>query len=429
MVPRALWALPRLSPPRWIAAVRSHELAWLLAATAVQVIVNYHTWLISGPDHLYLLRGLNRHPLPYIDTRIEYPVLTGVFMTVSAALTHGIQGFLRLNSLLLGACAVGCTATLWSISRRAARAFALCPLLMVYSLASWDLFAILLMLLGWRAYLSKRYAAAGVWLALGVFAKLFPIFLLGACLIALIRRWQRTRDRRAGNDVARFGSAAIGASAVVNLPFAVPAFHNWLWFWTFNEHRDAHADLLSWLHILSHADAATSNRTLTAIVLIAVGGGAVAIWRGTPIARTAALVFLAFMVFNKVYSPQYTIWVLAYALLADWDLWTIVALSLIGLVDDGSAAVHIALVHDHAAEALRWYDRNIAPREQGLRLIGSVVVGGAMLARTPKRSPASPRPGRQGGRATAAPGQEQSSQVSADGAANWRRSAVTSRVR
>ena len=74
---------------------RALVLPGLLLIVAVQVFINFHTWLISGPDHLYYLRGLNNHPLPYIDARIEYPVLTGVFMTFSAGLTHGIAGYLR----------------------------------------------------------------------------------------------------------------------------------------------------------------------------------------------------------------------------------------------------------------------------------------------------------------------------------------------
>lgn len=359
---------------------RAVGLPCLLAIVTVQVLINYHTWLISGPDHLYYLRGLNHHPLPYIDARIEYPVLTGVFMTLSAALTHGIQGYLRLNSVLLGACALGCTCILWSICRRAAIAFALCPLLLVFSLANWDLFAILLMLLGWRAYRVQHHAAAGAWLALGVFAKLFPVFLLGACAAQLIARWHAGQDPAARGDLARFGGAAVAASALVNLPFAVPAFHNWLWFWSFNARRDDHASLLAWLHILDTASITTTNVVLTAVVLIVAAIGAVAIWRGTAIARVAALVFLVFMVLEKVYSPQYTLWIVAYALLADWDLWTIVALSLIGLVDDANAAVHIALVHDHASQALTWFDRTIAPREQGFRLLGSIAIAGAMLA-------------------------------------------------
>jgi hypothetical protein len=362
---------------------RALVLPGLLVIVAAQVFINFHTWLISGPDHLYYLRGLNSHPLPYIDARIEYPVLTGVFMTFSAALTHGIAGYLRLNSVLLGACAIGCTCTLWSISRRAACAFALSPLLLVYSLANWDMFAILLMLLGWRAYLKNRYASAGAWLALGVFAKFFPIFLLAACFLELTKRWCTDRDRTARNSLYRFSAAAAGASVVVNLPFAIPAFHNWIWFWVFNERRTGHADLLSWLHVLNGASTSTANFVLTTIVLIAVVAAGVAIWRGTSIAHATALAFLVFMVMEKVYSPQYTLWVFVYALLADWDLWTLVAVSLIGLVDDANAAVHIALVHGNAPKLLRWDVRKILPREQGVRLLGLIVIGGSMLIRKP----------------------------------------------
>ena len=351
---------------------------------AVQALINYHIWLISGPDHLYYLRGLNTHPLPYIDTRIEYPVLTGVFMTVAAALTHGLQDFLRLNSLLLGACGLGCVATLWPISHRAACAFALSPLLLVYSLANWDLFAILLMLLGWRCYLRQRYAAAGVWLALGVFAKLFPVFLLGACLIALIKRSRVSGARGARHDLVRFYASAVGASLAVNLPFAIPALHNWFWFWTFNADRTNNADLLSWLHILSSASIGTANLVLTSVVLVAVVAGGIAIWRGARITHVTAFVFLVFMVMEKVYSPQYTLWVFVFALLADWDVWALVALSLIGLTQDAAAATSIALNHGHPATpavTLSWFRENILRREQGLRLFGFVVLGVTTLAR------------------------------------------------
>ncbi len=359
----------------------------LLLIVAAQALINYHTWLISDPDHLYFLRGLGTHPLPYIDARIEYPVLTGVFMTVSAGLTHGLADYLRLNSILLGACSIGCVCTLWSISRRAAYVFALSPLLLVYSLANWDLFAILLMLLGWRAYLRHRYASAGAWLALGVFAKFFPFILLGACLLGLVKRWRTDRDQRSRSDLIRFTTAAAGASAIVNLPFAIPAFHNWIWFWVFNERRNSNADLLAWLHVMSAASTGTVNLVLTGIVVIAIIAGGVAIWRGARIAHVSALVFLVFMVMEKVYSPQYTLWVFVYAVLADWDLWTLVALSLMGLVDYAAAAVHIALVHSGTPKLLNWYVRNIMRREQGFRLLILVATGATTLARAALPSP------------------------------------------
>lgn len=354
-----------------------------LALVSAQTLIDYHTWLISGPDHLYFLRGLYRHPFPYVDTRIEYPVLTGIFMTVPAALTHGVEGYLRLTSIGLWACAAGCTYVLWTISRRAAWCFALCPLLIAVSLINWDLFAILLMLLGWRAYIRQRYGAAGAWLALGVFAKLFPVFLFAFCLAELVRRW-RSRTAASGQDLVRFVLAAISASVVANVPFMVAAFHNWLYFWRFNSLRNDHSGLLCWLHILSHASLGTTNAVLSAIVLVAAAIGAVAIWRGAWVAHVAAVVFFVFMLMEKVYSPQYTLWLVVFALIAEWEPWTIAVLSVMGLVDYANAAVHIALVAHHSS-LLRWYDQHIYNSNQGLRLMTILVVTAVTLYRTDYR--------------------------------------------
>jgi hypothetical protein len=355
--------------------VRTLGLLVPLALVSVQVLIDFNTWLISGPDHLYFLRGLYRDPIPYVDVRIEYPVLTGVFMTIPAALTHGVSGYLRLTSLGLWACAAGCTCVLWSISRRAAWCFALCPLLLAFSLINWDLFAILLMLLGWRAYTRERYGAAGAWLALGIFAKLFPIFLFAFCLAELVAKRRQQPAPKSG--LVRFLLAAISASAVVNLPFMVPALHNWSYFWSFNASRNDHSGLLCWLHILNHASLATTNAVLTGIVLAAVAIGALRIWRGARVAHVAALVFYVFMLMEKVYSPQYTLWLVAYALLAGWEPWTIAVLSLMGLTDYANAAIHIQLVGHHST-LLRWYEQHIYNSNQGLRLTTMLVVAAAM---------------------------------------------------
>jgi uncharacterized membrane protein len=298
-------------------------------------------------------------------------------MTVPAAFAHGIDEYLRFTTIGLWACAVGCVAVLWSIDRRAAWCFALCPLLLVFSVINWDLFAILLMLLGWRAYVRKRYAAAGAWLALGTFAKLFPAFLLLFCLVGVVRRWRARATPTAGRDLARFATSAAVASLVVNVPFMALAFRNWSYFWSFNATRDNHSGLLCWLHILSNASVGTTNAVLTAITVAALATGAVAVWRGAPVAHVAALVFFAFMAIEKVYSPQYTLWLVAFAVLAGWELWTIALLSVMGLVDYANAAVHIKLVTHHST-LLHWYEHHIYDANQGLRLTTIVLVAVGM---------------------------------------------------
>jgi hypothetical protein len=153
---------------------------------------------------------------------------------------------------------------------------------------------------------------------------------------------------------------------------------NWSYFWSFNASRNDKAGLLCWLHILSGASTGTTNAVLSVLVLTAAAAGAVAVWRGAHVAHVAALVFFVFMLLEKVYSPQYTLWLAVFALIAGWDLWTIVLLSVMGLVDYADAAVHIQLVAHHST-LLHWYEHHIYNSDQGLRLTTMLVTGGAML--------------------------------------------------
>jgi len=349
-----------------------------LVLVTAQVLVNFRTGRISDLDHLYFAHRLYQHPFPYLDARIEYPVLTGSFMTAAAALTHGAKAYLVLSSVGLWACAVGCTCVLWSLSRRAAWCFALCPLLLVYSLLNWDLLAILLMLLGWRAWTRDRYCAAAMWLALGAFAKLYPAFLLVFCLVELASRWRS--GLASTRDVARFVAAAAAVATIVNVPFILIAFHNWLYFWSFNVARNQHADLLSWLHLLNDASLGTTNASLAAVVIAAVAIGALAICKGARVIHVAAVVFFVFMLMQKVNSPQYTLWLVAFALMADWEPWTIAVLSMMGLTDYANSVIHIALVQQHAT-FVRWYELQIYPLDQGLRLLTTLIVAVAVLHR------------------------------------------------
>jgi uncharacterized membrane protein len=374
-----------------IASLRRCGVLVPIALVSIQVLINAETWLISGPSHLYVGRGLFAHPFPYVDDRIEYPVLTGIFMTVPAAFAHGINEYLRFTSIGLWACAVGCVSVLWSIDRKAAWCFALCPLLLVYSVINWDLFAILLMLLGWRAYIRQRYVAAGAWLALGTFAKLFPAFLLVFCLVELVRSWRARATPTAAADLTRFAASATVASVVVNVPFMVLAFHNWSYFWSFNASRNNHSGLLCWLHILSNTRLGPTNAVLTAITLAALAIGAIAVWRSARVAHVAALVFFVFMLIEKVYSPQYTLWLVMFALIAGWELWTIAVLSVMGLVDYADAAVHIKLVNHHST-LLHWYDHHIYDANQGLRLMTILVVALAMAYRRTRQPAGRPAP-------------------------------------
>jgi hypothetical protein len=365
----------------WQDHLRARELAVLapLAVLTLQFLINAHIGLISDLHSLYYGRHLNLHPWPYIDARIEYPVLLGVYMTAAAALTHSLAGYLLLSRLGLWACGVGCVLVLWPQSRRAAWCFAASPLLLVFSVLNWDVFAIFLMLLGWRAWRRDHYALAALWLTLGTFAKLYPAFLLLFCFVALLRRW---RDGIASRrDTVRYAVAAVATAAIVNGPFAVIAPRNWLYFWKFNASRNSHQDLLAWLGLLRHASLQSTNTVLTAVVLAATAVGVLAVWRRHKLEHVVALVFFLFMLMQKVYSPQYALWLLAYAVIADWEVWTVALLSLMGIVGYTNAVIAIQLIAQHHRVFAGWYQLHIFPLDHALRMLTTLGVGLGMVVR------------------------------------------------
>jgi hypothetical protein len=345
----------------------------------IQVVVNYHTGDISDLKTLFFTHRLAHDPVPYVDVRIEYPVLIGLFMTGAAAITHGLHDYLLVSSVGLWVCAAGTTCALWNTSRRAAWCFAMSPLLLVYSLLNWDLLAIFLMALGWLAWSRNRFATAAALMTLGVFTKVYPAFLLLFCAVALIRR------RRDGlvddRDLARSGGAALGTAAIVNVPFMILAFHHWAYFWTYNGKRTEHADLLSWLGPLEHAPASTANAVLIAVVLVSVAAGTVATMRRASPAHAAAVTFFVYMLFQKVNSPQYTLWLVVFAAIDEWEPWTIVALSLMGLADYATAVTHIELVTHATTGVDYWFVQHFYSADQGLRLMTTLVTLVATVAR------------------------------------------------
>ena len=200
----------------------------------------------------------------------------------------------------------------------------LSPLLFVHAFTNWDLFAVVLATLGLWAWARRRPVLAGVLLGLGVAAKLYPVLLLLAlfllCLRAgRLRAWLRT---------------AIATAAVwpaVNAPIAVLAPENWSRFFSLNSSRAADPDsiwnlLLAASHNrildgpLAPGETPTVLNAVVAVLLVLMVAGAAWLTLAAPVRpRVAQLAFLlvaGFLLLNKVWSPQYSLWLLPLAVLA-----------------------------------------------------------------------------------------------------------------
>jgi uncharacterized membrane protein len=290
----------------------------------------------SDVPFLYRERGFADGQLPYRDSALEYPVLTGAVMQASAvvarlaggeaaepnaeALAEGVS-FYDLTAVLMGVSAlVAVGATAMTVVRRPwdAMLVAASPVLLLTATINWDLLAVALAGLAVLAWTRERPVAAGVLIGLGTATKLYPVLLLGPIVLLAIR----SDDRRVALRRAAGTAAAAAASWVaVNLPVVLWAPEGWRVFYTFNADRGADFGS-AWYAVRLLAPGLLPDRIdpLVLVAAVAALGGIVALALLAPepprLAQLAFLAVAAFLLVNKVWSPQYTLWLLPLAALA-----------------------------------------------------------------------------------------------------------------
>ncbi len=314
---------------------------------------------------LYQVRGQAQGKIVYLQTDWEYPVLSGGLVEVARFLTDllgfrsgpGIEGqsalddanvYFAVTAVLLYLC----FAVLVEVHRRMAGAdgwrtgllLALSPVVIAEGLINWDLLAVMLTSLALYLWSTRRTGWAGIVLGLAIAAKLYPLFLLGPLLILCFRA-----GRLRAYGVTLLG--ALGSWLVVNLPVYVLTPQGWTYFWTFNADRGA--DLGSFWYVLQLGGVTLDPGLVGGVSfgifgLACVGIAALIVLapRRPRLGQVAFLVVAAFLIVNKVYSPQYALWLLPLLLLARPTLrhvitWTVAELA------------YFAAIWGHLSGALR----------------------------------------------------------------------------
>ena len=361
---RTAWWIPGIAVTGWFSWAYLHLRPSTVVSSSAHPGATYGVWswghlAYSDAISLYYAFHLGNHALPYFDTRIEYPVLTGLFMWL-AAWAPGVQGYFLASSLGLLACALATTYLLFRLDRRFGWAFALCPLLLVYGLLNWDLLAILFMVAGWSQFRAQRYAWAGALLSLGVWAKFFPVVLFFYCVVSLLGD---PRDRAGARQMGVWAGVV---TLVVNAPFAVGNVGNWDHFFVFNARRGGGGGILYELHLASALS--IPGVDVVSGVLVVVAGVVLIprVLRGGSSMAAAAVAFAVLLLVNKVYSPQYMLWLFVFGILAEWPVWSLVLMSVAGLVDYADAMTALYLSHTHSP-AFSWFFHVLYPWNTMLR--------------------------------------------------------------
>ncbi|WP_256103657.1 glycosyltransferase family 87 protein [Streptomyces sp. ODS05-4] len=286
----------------------------------------------SDIPHLFVGRGFADGLVPYFDRLggdmpyLEYPVLTGLFMQVASWLTLPFDGDLMyreqmywlLNAAMLMVCAVVtavCTARTHRRRPWDGLLVALAPALALTATINWDLLALALTAAAMLMWSRERPLAFGVLLGLATAAKLYPALLLGPLLLLCWRAW-----RWRAFTTALLGAA--GAWLTVNVPVMLFAPEGWKQFYAFSRERGIDFGSF-WLVItqrtggqIEPADVNTYAMLLMGLACAGIAALALMAPRRPRFASLAFLVIAAFILTNKVYSPQYVLWLIPLAALA-----------------------------------------------------------------------------------------------------------------
>lgn len=275
---------------------------------------------------------------------MEYPVITGMFQWFNAKLAQGWVSLAAAGWLPSGLpvvvyfdisafwLALAWLVTIWAVARTARRrpwdaAFiALSPLVIVHAFTNFDTLATAFAAAGLLAWARKRPVLAGILLGLGGAAKLYPLFLLGPLLVLCVRSgytkvWLRT-------------AVAAGVTwAAVNAAIFLPEATRRGWGEFFRRNSDRGADPDSIYNVIMHftgwsgfdgplafGEAPSILNMVTAgLFLLCCAGVTFIAWHAPTRPRVAQLAFLvvaAFLLTNKVWSPQYSLWLVPIAVLA-----------------------------------------------------------------------------------------------------------------
>jgi uncharacterized membrane protein len=323
----------------------------------------YYELCYSDPIPLYTAELLNLGKFPYksswLETEsngkprtqydgrpavryMEYPVLTGLYQYASMALAKTYSALTKVIGISVVAEAVmffnfsafglalAWLGTVWATASLAGRRIwdaalvAASPLLIFQIFTNWDALATAFAIGSMLAWARRRPVLAGVLIGLGAASKLYPVLLL-LPLLVLGLRTGRFRE------VGRTAAAAAITWLLVNLPVMVLFPRGWSEFLRLSARRGDErnslyhvvksftgwsgfdGDLGFWEPpiVLNSVVAALFIIACAAIVYVALTAP-----RRPRVAQLAFLVVAAFLLTNKVWSPQYSLWLVPLAVLA-----------------------------------------------------------------------------------------------------------------
>ena len=279
----------------------------LLHGLEIFKIAPYHYLLYSDIPNFFGKAAIAGWP--YVNSQLEYPVLTGLFIRLMAIIGGDLRGYYIANTVFLIAFAVGSTFLLHRMLQPAEqdklwRYWIFAPSMLVFSVYNWDLLAIFCVVMAMYLVWKKRDFSAAFFLALGTWAKLYPIFYF----LPLLLKQDNWRKR---TNIILIAAAVMLA---LNLPFAIANFDSWAYFFTFNSGRISTFDSI-WTVFRWGFPGLQNEKVINSLSLAIFAGWYFwMVWkyRSESVFKSWYMATLIFLMTNKVFSPQYLLWLLPF---------------------------------------------------------------------------------------------------------------------
>lgn len=367
---RAVLAQPRAAQRHWIAT----PLVWPLIVGAVMMVIGVlmrlpTAYYQGAPDQvsfnnyifqfvgaysditsLYFRDQLWRHPVPYFGYFVEYPVGMGWLIWLIGFVNQNVMAYFLVTAAVMSVCGM---LVFWlgsKFERANLWLLALSPTLPLYTVLNWDMFGVVLTVAALLLFRRNRDGWGTLLLTAAVWTKFFPIVLVPLVVIdrALKQRWR---------DVLVISGSFGIASFAMNAPFALAVTSegvllrsSWLHFFRFNQQRPREVNF--W-NFFDSFQLSTQQINSFSALLLALGIGLIVLlmsysWlrgcrRGQDLLLPAALAAIGWFFFiNKVYSPQYSLWLAVLLALLSGPPSLVVAFA---AVDIGYFATSFVLLH------------------------------------------------------------------------------------
>ena len=259
---------------------------------------------------LYHSRGFSQDIWPYSSGKasLEYPVLSGLGMWLLSLVVRdgatGLNQFYFVNILTIFLALIVLNFFLNKFERKNSYLFALSPAVISALFINWDIWALLPMVISLYLFKEGKYSVSGAFLSISIFLKFFPVILLIPMIFTL------KDDKKSRNQ---FLKSLVLTSAVINVPFLLSSLQGWLKFYIFNYHRGVDYGSIWYLIALKGTWISHLNWVVTPLVVSLM---LIIYFRyRQELMGSIFLASVVFFTFNKVYSPQYVLWLAVISLL------------------------------------------------------------------------------------------------------------------